>query len=76
MIEQSVQCPIRIRGKNLFPSKSGNISFADQSMPPRNRAAVEEEEKIYLTKRLTAFYESDDTCLLNHGLSFSKDGLA
>ena len=38
---------------------------ADCTMPPRAapRVSVEEQEKIYLTKRLYAFHESDDSCL-------------
>jgi hypothetical protein len=33
-------------------------------MPPKHRPthSVEEEEKIYLSKRLTLFHESDDAC--------------
>ena len=33
-------------------------------MPPRKgQLSVEEQERIYLSKRMHAFHESDDACL-------------
>ena len=53
-------------------SKNSSIIIVDFRMAGKRgkHVSVEEEQKIFLDRRINAFYESDDTCTVLHLLLF------